>query len=329
MKRTFQVLLLALLILCGGKAYRLLNPDATLQSETSGRLSEIAGEVTAIALPPEAGSPRVVKLVGDHLFFLSDEGILYRLDYRTSRRPERLTRPEEMRVAAYLVDAPHQRLIAMGNTNDVFYYSFSGELLHKEKLPQGRIHSAVLCGKHIWTAEEHTAFDADTQAFSTKQDVEEYDPAFRPIRSHPLLTASWLSYQGELRLSPAFQLGVTCYEQTPFGKIPYAYLPPSHSGQLLLDSLMLHGRIQRGLFADDEGIPVSPLRLGKRYWMASAPSYFFCFDSRSGRSWNLAEGFDDDFYHTGHIHTLRPANAEGSSCYFCKGQELYLVRLKA
>lgn len=69
---------------------------------------------------------------GDNLFVVSQKTL-----YRFNREGDficQITQPEEIEVAGYLVDALKEQLIVLGNVNDIYYYSFDGQLLLKKKL---------------------------------------------------------------------------------------------------------------------------------------------------------------------------------------------------
>ena len=102
----------------------------------NGELSEIAKDVVAIPLESIAGPPikdvRDLYKEGDNLFLISRD-ILYRFN-RKGEFICRITNPKEIRVAGYMVDEVKQQLIVLGNVNDIYYYTFDGQLLLKKKL---------------------------------------------------------------------------------------------------------------------------------------------------------------------------------------------------
>ena len=136
MKRTFTYLLLLVLLVCGKQAYNLLISNEPIRSNLTGALSDIADEVIAIPLQ-DSGTHSIkeakyIRQEGDNLFLISNETL-----YRFNRKGEficRITHPDDIRVAGYVVNPANQQLIVLGNTDDIFYYSFNGDLLTRKKL---------------------------------------------------------------------------------------------------------------------------------------------------------------------------------------------------
>ena len=136
MKRTFTYLLLLVLLVCGKQAYNLLISNESIRSNPTGALSDIADEVIAIPLQ-DSGTHSIreakyIRQEGDNLFLISNETL-----YRFNRKGEficRITHPDDIWVAGYVVNPANQQLIVLGNTDDIFYYSFNGDLLTRKKL---------------------------------------------------------------------------------------------------------------------------------------------------------------------------------------------------
>lgn len=194
MKRTCLFLLLTLLVWCIKESYEVFVPSLPGSTEKEGFLSDIAEEVTAIPLETAEGEKirqaRQIRREGNELFLIGGK-TLYRFT-RTGRFVGRITDPSEIRVAGYLVDPAERRLIVLGNTDDIYYYSFEGTLLEKKKLksdlPDRRILSASLYKNRIWSIEESvTPADTALQTAYLKRQVVEYDTSFRPLASRPLL----------------------------------------------------------------------------------------------------------------------------------------------
>ena len=69
---------------------------------------------------------------GENLFVVSQKTL-----YRFNREGDficQITQSDEIEVAGYLVDAVKEQLIVLGNVNDIYYYTFDGQLLLKKKL---------------------------------------------------------------------------------------------------------------------------------------------------------------------------------------------------
>ena len=128
MKRTFIGLALLMLLTSVGQVCKLLQENERPFAWQSGGLADIAKEVIAIPLQDsgkrQIKEPESVSLEGDNLFLISEETL-----YRFTRKGEfvcAITRPEEMRVAGYVIDPVQRQLIVFGNVNDIFYYTFEG-----------------------------------------------------------------------------------------------------------------------------------------------------------------------------------------------------------
>ena len=106
-----------------------------------------------------------VRLEGDNLFLISEETL-----YRFTRKGKFvcvITRPEEMRVAGYVIDPMQRQLIVFGNVDDIFYYTFDGELLRRKKLTSDfgdkrQVYAATYHKGHILTVEGQKLIEYDT-----------------------------------------------------------------------------------------------------------------------------------------------------------------------
>ena len=136
MKRAFVLLSILCLLVCGLQGYKLLRNNNTTPNPFKGKLSDIADEVIAIPLRDTGElrikSPQNIRQEGNNLFLVS-EGVLYRFN-REGQFICQITQPDEIEVAGYLVDAVKEQLIVLGNVNDIYYYTFDGQLLLKKKL---------------------------------------------------------------------------------------------------------------------------------------------------------------------------------------------------
>ena len=342
MKKAFLILLAVFLILYGKIGIGLFAEQPGLESASVGLLSEMAEEVTAIPLLAKGMDKiedvRNVQMDGDNLFLISGNS-LYRFD-KSGKPVCRITDPSFITVAGYLIDSLKQQLVVMGNENDVFYYSFSGELLSTKKLEDDssnrRIHCAAIFGSRIWTTEECISVDAATQTQYVEKQVVEYDTSFNKLTSHKLVSSN-LQNNHNFNFSCDFELGIS--EDT--GTI-YAYSPPIYPERLLLDTLSIRRRqLMYGEMQYSGNVAVYPLRLGSRYWISSYrdpadPSayYTFCFDRDTSKSWHIKGGFKDNICHTGNVPVLNPMDVHSNSYYFCKKDKsenpvVYIVRLKA
>ncbi len=326
MKRAFLLLLLIFVVLYGKMAYEVFTEQSIFENNIEGKLSDIAEDVTAIPLQTfglhKIERARSVQKEGDNLFLISDD-TLYRFD-KTGKLICRVTDPNLVTVAGYMIDPIKGRLIVLGNQNDVLYYSFNGELEECKKLTNDgmyqRVHSASLYNNRIWTTEECTLFEADTDTYLVEKQVVEYDTSFQKIGSHKLVSAD-LTNRSTLLSSCDYQLGVS----KESGKM-YIYTTPSDPENLLRDSLLIKRRQDTyGEVDFDNEVTVYPMRFGQRYWIAShadpdhpSRAHTFCFDQNTSKSWYLKEGFKDDFHHTGFVSQLKPLDVYCNSYYFCK-----------
>lgn len=340
MKKAFLILLVVFLVLYGRIGVELFSVRPMMESAASGVLSDIAERVEAVPLKldgsREIDGVRNVQQCGDDLFLISGD-CLYRFG-RSGKLICRITDPSVITVAGYLVDPVKGRLVVMGNENDVCFYSFSGELLSTKKLEgdagNRHIHCAAICGNRILTAEENPRFDAGTQTGYKEKQIVEYDTSFNKLTTHKLVSAG-LNNCRDFEWASSFALGIS--EET--GKL-YAYMPPANPEKLLIDTLSIQRRKEA---LDDNGrdFTVYPLRLGKRFWLSSyrdpidpEANCTFCYDSGTGRSWQIKGGFRDNICHTGYIPQLKPMDIHSNSYYYCKKDKsertvIYLVTLKA
>ena len=157
MKQITYIILAAMLLLCGGFGYERLMADRDTDMNRKGELSDIAESVTAIPLKPINGKSLTdahdIQKDGNDLFLIC-QGILYRFN-RQGELVCQITQPEEIKVAGYLVHSLKKQLIVLGNVDDIYYYTFDGELLFKKKLRKDfneeQLLSAVLYkGKNLY-----------------------------------------------------------------------------------------------------------------------------------------------------------------------------------
>lgn len=352
MKQTCLFLLILLALTCIWQGHELLTTNEYPPSYTSGSLSDIAEEVIAIPLQTNDQQPiktaRYVRQEGSNLFLISNETL-----YRFSRNGDficQITTPEHIRVAGYVINPVKKQLIVLGNTDDIFYYSYEGKLVERKKLTTDfsdrRMMSAVLYKEHIWTTEECTITDSTHPSVCIERQVVEYDSSFRKLNTHKLVQAD---LGREQCLSGCLVPGLSVSEDS--GKL-YASSPSLEADKLLRDSLFLKNKRTREGTADDEnGIPLFPIRFGNRLWVSSyfndtdpSLNYIFCYDCYTDKSWHTNQ-LKDNFYQTGSVSRLEAMDLYNNAYYFCKsGKEvrdafpesaetdstvLFIVKLKA
>lgn len=337
MKRTCILLLTILAVVCLKQGYGLFSEESSTQARPTGNLSDIAEEVVAIPLQTADGTriekARNIRQEGQNMFLISNN-ILYRFN-RNGAFICRITNPEDILVAGYVVNPAQKQLIVLGNTDDIFYYSYGGKLLGKKKLksdlPDRRMLSVSMHKGHIWSIEEKVSrSDSLPETACIEREVVKYDTSFHPLEVRKLVHADL----GRPQCLPACfapQLSVT--EDT--GAL-YAYEAPSRPEHLVRDSLYLRHRMEaeNSLFPEQE-VALFPVRFGKRLWISSYRSkepdgqdYTFCYDTLKNESWEVKGGLADNFYQTGRISRLEPLDLYGNRYSFCKASTLFIVKLK-
>lgn len=330
MKKTCLLILILIACNCLQKGYETISSAASPTSHTYASLSDIAEEVVAIPLQGSGKeaikNAKNVRQEGNDIFLISNETL-----YRFNRKGDfvcRITERDSMRVAGYVVNPVKKQLIVLGNTNDIFYYSYDGELEDKKKLTDDfsdrRMMSIALHKERIWTTEEYEKTDSSLHTVQLERHVVEYDTSFRRLDTHPLVQAD---LGRELYPSECFTPRLSVFPDS--GQL-YASLPATEPELLLRDSLFLKGKesSQTGELANS--IPLFPLRFGSRLWLSTHHSatdpklnYFFCYDSATGESWHTATGLDDNFYQTGTLSALEPIDIYNRAYCFCRsGREL-------
>lgn len=356
MKRAFTYLLLLALSVCGKQAYELFAPGESIRSNPSGALSDIADEVIAIPLQSPEARPikeaRHIRQEGNDLFLISEETL-----YRFNREGEficRITHPDDIRVAGYVVNPANRQLIVLGNTDDIFYYSFNGDLLTRKKLksdlPENRrLLSISMHDNRILTTEEHVRTgDTAGQAVTIEKRIVEYDPSFHPLRSRTVRQIDW-----ERPGCPIGSLSPEVAVEPASGAV-YAYAPSLQPENLLRDTLYIRQKRQSQALeslAGGDALPLLPVRMGSRFWVSAyydaedkSKNYTFCYDTEKERYWQVKDGLKDNFYQTGNVRRMEPIDPYSQAYCFCKagadirglfpeqaraeGLVLFIVRLK-
>ena len=222
---------------------------------------------------------------------------------------------------------PVQRqLIVFGNVNDIFYYTFEGELVRRKQLTSDfgdkrQLYAAAYHKGHVLTVE--AAAERESQVY--RQELVKYDTAFQRIDARAL-QAFPLERSGEPigYMPPSIAID-SAYD------LPYAYAPSLQPQYLLRDTLYIWQQRQQALSALEQeriSCPLLPVRMGRRFWVASyqrssdgESGYTFCYDTLSGRYWQSEEGLEDDFYHTGKIAALKALDSYGDCYYFTRQAE--------
>ncbi|MDR1343821.1 MAG: 6-bladed beta-propeller [Tannerellaceae bacterium] len=341
MKRSFLLLLFAFIALYTKVTYDLWREEAHPEN---GLLSDVAEQVTVIPLQPDArypiGKPRNIRKDGDNLFLVGSDNALYRFNI-SGRLLNRVTKPEVIRVAEYIIDPLRKQLIVLGNADDIHYYMYDGKPTDKKKPEPGNscrhIRAAAMHQGYIWTVEERICRHDNPVA---EHHLVKYDASFHEMESHRLTAAAlpgkpFIPFFGNMTIAVKEDTGIM-----------YVCSAPLQPGYLLRDSLLLsHRPAMSEIFSSKNDTPVLPLHMGKRFWFASSndptQNYVFCFDQVKQRSWQMQNGFKDDYYHTGFITEWQPLDMYGHTYCFSKPGEstgklsrsgapvVFIVKLKA
>jgi len=330
MKRIFTILLVLSIVFCIKQSYDAYQSAMYITEQMTGSLSDIAEKVVAIPLQDAGGrsiiKARNIRTDGDNLFLISENSLL--LFNRKGEFIRGITHPEDMMVAGFLLDTSRRQLIVLANENDVFYYSYDGQLLERRTLDNTingrRIQSLSLYADRIWSVEENMYLDPDTQETCIQKELVSYDQSFQKIQS--------------FRIVPA-NVGRKNYYSTCFephmGVDPdtggvYIYNPSLHTDYVLEDTLYISNNMQQQLYAAaaENTVPVFPVCSTGRFYLSAyhntggdMPDHLFYFDRVVNEFRLLTEGIKDDFYHTGNILNLESMDIRNQSYYFCKSGE--------
>ncbi|MDR2970026.1 MAG: 6-bladed beta-propeller [Tannerellaceae bacterium] len=330
MKRVFVVLLFGLILLYAHEGYDTYLSAYHSKERITGILSDIATEVTAIPLQPADGKTiekaRDIKKEGNDLFLISDD-MLYRYN-KDGRFICRITDSEEMKVAGYLINPGNEELIVLGNTNDVFYYNYNGDLIEKKKLenelPDRRILSVSLHNNRIFSVEENCYLNPDTQEVLVEKELVTYDTSFQRTGSRKLAFVDF----GRARYITSFSQPQLCVN--PDTGALYVYNPPKTDDFLLQDTLRLTFSWNQyaGTAYERQTIPVLPVRPAGRFRISSSSrfdddemNFTFCYDTQTHAYRNIGKGFTDDYYNTGLISDLKAMDIENQTFCFTQSGE--------
>lgn len=330
MKRALSLLLLVIALVYARQGYEIyrLNQQATVA--LNGTLSDIAEELVAIPLKTPGDTSieyaRYIRQEGNNLFLINND-VLYRFT-REGDFVCRITNPEEIRVAGYVLNQANRELIVLGNADDIFYYTYDGELKSRKKLHRttasSRMQSLALINDQIWTVEEELCKDEDTMQTVVRRKVVTYNTSFYPLYEQAIRPVD----VGRDRLLPGAGVPQLCLDSDT-GQV-YAYTPDMHPDDLLRDTLFLMGTWKRQF---EEGrasatVPLCPVRTGARFWIASQATrseqdarYTFCYDTHTRTYCQVKGGLQDDVYHTGRVADLEAMDAVNQTYAFCRSGE--------
>lgn len=299
-----------------------------LTEKTTGSISDIAEKVVAIPLG-STGNIRLdhidrIKKDGSHLFLLSNRQ-LYHFD-ESGRFVGRVTNQqgEDIAVSDYVVDTVHKRLIVVGNRQDIYHYTYSGELIDKQDFKESplwsRLHSLSFYNEMIWAVvEKQVRSKDDPTVCHVEKLLCKYTTDFLELESRTL-TPARLGREYDGYFDP--EIGVD-------EEGVYAYTPSMEPNKILKDTLYL---LQwKGLFASPNSIAsIYPLRMGERFFFSSyynqgedPATFTFCYDKAENTAYLVPGGFQDDVYRTGRISKLQSVDIFSRTLCFTKsGEEL-------
>lgn len=331
MKRTCLALLAFLLVIFAKQGYEVFWKEAPLRKHFSGSLSDISEEVVAIPLETAGGekieTARNIREEGKNLFLISKETV-----YRFNRKGEficRITDPDQIRAAGYVLNPAHRQVIVLGNTDDIYYYSYEGKLLEKKKLkcdlPDRKMFSASLYQNHIWAIEEKTTRpDTSCETSCLEREVVIYDTSFHKVETRQLMPAD---LGRSPYIPPCFAPRLSVKKDT--GEL-YAYEPSMQPEELIRDTLYLRSAQERGRQEEpnEKTVRLFPLRFGRRMWVSTytnrenmQDNYTFCYDTLKNQYWQVRGGLKDNFYQTGMVDRLEAMDLFADTYCFCKSGE--------
>lgn len=332
MRKSFTTLLILMIVVLGWQGYQMLSAREHITAvHNQGALSDVADEVLSLPLHSTGGygidSVHFIRQDGNNVFLIS-KGIIYRFN-RHGDLVCRITDPKMIHVAGYVLDPAHKRVVVLGNVDDVFYYSYDGRLIVRKKLKSnlGRtnVHSMALSGQHLVA----TVRQIDDQR-NIEERIVEYDANLDEVRSYCLAHfPNDDNTVGCIAPQVAF---------TPDSGELYAWSAFNRPEQLVEDTLMLRNALSQESLDTLAGndIPLLSVRMGSRIWLSSndrnEKPYIFCFDNRTNQCWQV-ESLEDDFFHTGRVTALEPADDSGQCYTFVRNHHhqtvIYLVKMMA
>lgn len=322
MKRTFTLLFLTLMLTYGWQGYRLATNDGRVACATEGRLSDIAETVKAIRLDTNTLRPEQIRNVQcdrKHIF-LTNAGRLYH--FMTSGRcvGEIGGGGQPLEVVDYAVDPTHQQLIVLGRDGVIHYYTYDGVCTGKSRLPHEENWLAVgdiaYYDGGLWLTVDRTG----PQNLSGGTPVEQW--LYRLDRECQITERRQLHAADTGRVAvdylPRPQIGVA------HGRV-YTYVPGTPSNYILETTLYLLQNQLAGNAID--ATTILPLQVGPRFLFTTTPyaqtaeeGYIFCFDGWKKRAILAQGGLDDDFYGTGKVTNLQPADLHNRVYCYVKQQ---------
>lgn len=348
MKKTCLILLMMISIIYIKEGYHIFCNDIPVKSTDKGSLSDIAEEVIAIPLETNDNCrlkyATLIKRDRNDLFLVSNHQI-YRFDC-SGKFVNQVTSNTHFGVADYVIDPLEKQLIVMDNRENVYYYDYNGMLLERKSLtginPLKSPTRMIYHDRYIWlTAQSVSPCKEEPGRQNVGQWLYKFDTALTLLDARKLMAADL----GRFYLDGCFTPELAVNR----GNV-YAYSPSTQPEEILADTLYLINR--NGLNIHKDYSSILPVCIAGRYLVSTycdanedKRSYTFCYDRRNNYSYNVAGGFDDNFYLTGKVPDLQSLDVYNQSfCYCRSGEEvkdafpgrteednpvLFIVRMKA
>lgn len=326
MKKTCVLLLLIVWAIYLQEGYKMITNDNPHRSALNGALSDIAEEVIAIPLETNTScqlrNAREIKRDQGDLFLVSNRQ-LYHFDC-SGKFINQITYNDNFQVLDYTIDPVNKQLVVVNDREVVHFYNYSGDLLDVKSL--AGIHALDTSMRlsyynhHIWvTAKTLAPSPEEPDKMVIQQWLFKFDTTLNPVDARKLEHADL----GRFYLCCDFDQEIVVANENV-----YVHSSTSQPKELLRDTLYLIS--QNKLNIDEDYSSILPLRIGNRFLISTyhdaedtKNSYTFCFDQKGNNSYNVAGGFDDNFYHTGKVPELQSMDVSSNSfCYLKSGEEI-------
>lgn len=310
MKRTFSLLFLTLLLTYGWLGYRLATDNGHVACATEGCLSDIAKEVKAIRLDTNTLRPEQIRNVQSdrkHIF-LTCARRLYHFMASGECIGEIGGDGQPLEVADYTVDPTHQQLIVLGHDGAIYYYTYDGVCTGKSRLPREESWLAVgdvaYYDGGLWLTVDCVGFESQTGGLAVEQWLYRLDKDCRITERRQLHAAD----TGRVAVDylPRPQISISN------GQV-YTHVSGTPAAYILETTLQLLHNLLIGNAVDATSI--LPLQVGPRFLFTANPyaqtaeeRYIFCYDGQKKHAILAQGGLEDDFYGTGKVTDLQPAD---------------------
>lgn len=299
-------------------------PDEVI---VSGKLSDIASQIIAVPLETNAQcmltNTDQIKCDGDDLFIL-DNHQLYHFN-RKGKFLNQLIRKEKgsipIAIHDYVIDPIKKQLIILDKKQTIHYYTYNGNLLAKkiltENIPWKKIFKLSYFNKHIWATTENLEISSeDTYIKVYEKWLYKLDTSFAIISGVRLQNVDLGRFYINGDFSPELYVA---------NNKVYVHSPSLQGNQLLRDSLYL---INTNQLNPQYPVHILPVRIHKRFLISSyqdsctqKQNYLFCYDQMKRKSFNIKEGFQDNFYQTGQVSELKALDVYNEELWYCKSSK--------